>query len=239
MTGLDITMAVLCFVFLGLLFLMFRRQRNHTKVVNYRRLYIQYVAKIETMTVQVNQLGTLVVHLKTEAALDYYEDTLKMLETLLNALNKVPPLSDRGELVRSMEPMVENLSKRIHKCHDKFQRELSGQGLQSMIKDLGKSHLPVTGCYFCSRPFSPKNFKKISIKFQGQKMSVYGCPSCRAELKSKRSVDILHFVQNNRSVHWSELPQYDPTRDYWSLNSRRTKKTRPQLELVSKSPDSE
>ncbi len=192
------------------------------------------------MTVQVNQLGNLVQHIKADSSFYYYEDTLKMLESLLVALNKIPPLSDKGELVRSMEPMILNLENRIKKCREKFLSEFAHRkDLQKLCAAVENSKAPVTGCYFCSRPFSLKSFKKIAIKFQGKKMHVFACPSCRAELRSRRSVDILHFIHNNRSVHWSELPGYNPATDYWTLNSRRTQRTRPRLELITNNQGNE
>ena len=236
MSGLDIAIAVVCSAFLLMAYFLFRSHRSYARIVNVRRLYIQNIARIETIVVQVNQLQNLAAHIHEGPSFRYYEDMVQMLEALMVALSRIPPLSDKGELVRSMEPMITDLEGRVVTCREKFKKDLAPRKeLSQLFQTVHPNAESIKGCYFCSKPYSPKNFRRVSIRFQGDRMQVYGCANCRAELKSRRSVDILHFVHEDRTVHWSQLPGYDPRKDFWTLGALRTERIRPQLELVSES----
>ena len=114
--------------------------------------------------------------------------------------------------------MVVQLEKTTSESIDLFRESLRKKGgLGQFFKEFDSNKPPVKGCYFCSRPYSPKTFKKVGIKLNTQKLKVYGCSICRAALKAKGTVDVLYFKSDNKDMHWSETPGYDPKKDFWNL----------------------
>ena len=135
-----------------------------------------------------------------------------MMETLLIALVNVPVLPTGKELVNSLLPMLEKLERETDECVSAFRLSLKGDS--AMSKLLGRfqhdAKPPVSGCYFCSSPYSPKGFKKVHIRLGEQALRVYGCEVCRAAIKRHGAVDVLFFEKNKENIHWSDAEDYDP-----------------------------
>ncbi|SME91656.1 hypothetical protein [Pseudobacteriovorax antillogorgiicola] len=207
---------------------------KRTQTVSFRRLYIQCVARLEVVAVLLNQMETLARHVDDKKSLDRYEEALRMMETLLTALQKVPLLPSGKELVSSLEPMVLKLENVTQESLDLFKKSLQkNNAFQKLWNSVEASKPPVKGCYFCSRPYSPKTFKRVQVKLGTGKLKVYGCAICRAALKSKGNVDVLYFNVGQKNVHWSENPAYDPRKDFWMIDKRQKNYQRPKLELIS------
>lgn len=47
---------------------------------------------------------------------------------------------------------------------------------------------------------------------------VLSCDRCRVKLKETKNAKVLHFLQNGKTIHWSESQEYIPSREYWALN---------------------
>ena len=92
------------------------------KMVSFRRLYLQCVARLDIVAVLLNQMEPLAKHVDSKLALDRYEEALKMMESLLTALNKVPILPSGKELVGSLEPMVKRLEEASNDALAQFRK---------------------------------------------------------------------------------------------------------------------
>lgn len=210
-----------------------------SRTVSYRRIYIQCVARLDGVSVLLNQLRQVAEHVPDPEALKVYEGALGMMESLLVSINKVPLLPSGRELVRSLEPLVVRLEKESLKALKLFK-----EGSHRLAPDLQLFKKinyapPVKGCYFCSRPYSPSEFKTLKIRIQQQRLRVYACSSCRASVKVRGTADVLFFKKAGKKVHWSEVDEYDPTTDYWTLGRRRKTYQPPNLKLISNSDKSD
>ncbi|NRA65799.1 MAG: hypothetical protein HRU19_15015 [Pseudobacteriovorax sp.] len=202
-------------------------------LICYRRLYSQSVARADRLVLRLNHLNNLVPYIKRDETLTSYQNAIDLMETFLTAVNRLPPLSAREEIVRAMEPMLLEIEMKINGCIDDFEKEVDGtKELGTLLKPLKGPLCPVTGCFFCSKPYSPRTFRETTVSFDAETKTVYGCASCRALLKSKKQVEVLHFMRNGKNVHWSELSSYDPRSDYYKLGARRSVWRRMQISLV-------
>jgi hypothetical protein len=57
------------------------------------------------------------------------------------------------------------------------------------------------------------------------------CEYCREELRTTKKIKVLHFQKDGKTLHWSQMPGYRPSRDFWNLNERKTLAPR-KLEIV-------
>ena len=218
----------------------FRGQITIMKTISYKRLYIQCVARLDMVAVLLNKLKPLAEHLDDSKALQVYESALSMMESLLVALNKVPLLPTGRELVGSLEPMIKRLESESNKALMLYREAAAGLGVANPLIGGIRDHTPpVKGCYFCSRPYSPKDFKKVGIRIAEKKLRVFSCPACRASLKARGTADVLFFKLGRKNVHWSEVGDYDPTVDFWTLGKRRKEYERPKLRLILTKNDSD
>jgi hypothetical protein len=97
-----------------------------------------------------------------------------------------------------------------------------------------------TGCYFCSRPVLANRFSQVKVKIDGQVKEVMSCKICKEELESTKKVKVLYFMKDGHPVHWSQVPDYKPSEDFWNINKpgqpQAVQKTR-KLELVRSTQD--
>lgn len=214
---------------------------KRSKTASYRRLYIQCVARLDMVSVVLNQMKDLAVHVKDDKALERYEKTLATMETLLTALIQVPTTPTGKELVNSLEPMLSMLEKETNASVMEFKKILKGPGpmgqvLEKLQRD---SKPPVRGCYFCSSPYSPRTFKRVQIRMGEQSLKVYGCGDCRSKLESRGIIDVLFFKAAGKKVHWSDTESYEPKKDFWIVHKLSPKYEKPKLELLPNDPDND
>jgi hypothetical protein len=204
------------------------------KASSYRRRYVQLVAQIELAVVKLNSLGNLVPHVRNARVLDEYESALRMMETLLVALNRIPNFGTDRKLFGQVLPMVRRVELKIEETYKKFKKSIEDRPMFAHLLPQYHSETspPTEGCYFCSRPFMRAYFKAASIKVEGIKLKVYGCHICIAELKATKKIKVLYFMEKGRPVHWSLCEGYKPMEQYWDLNRRRPTYQTPSIELI-------
>jgi hypothetical protein len=207
----------------GLHFWHQRRQRGEAK--SYRARFIQLVAQLETVTNSVNQLALQLRQVREPKLLDYYESTLRLLETLLAAVRKIPPFGSDPATLDS---------------HQAFQDAVRGRPVK--LDDLygatgAPKKQPSSGCYFCSRPVIASRFSQVKVRIDGVVKEVLSCKVCKEELESTKKVKVLYFMKDGKPVHWSEVADYSPSEDFWNINKRDTVQKTRRLELVHTQPD--
>jgi len=205
-----------------------RSQRNTARV--YRARFIQLVSQLDSITIVVNNLGGHASRVKDSKVLDYYESNLRILETLLMSIKRLPPF---GSVPGHLDPafaLAKDLRDRVQRTQRAFRSALLGKEvkLQELVGAVGAS----SGCYFCSRPMISNRFSKVKVKIDGDVKDVVSCKICRSELETTKKVKVLYFMKNERPVHWSEVTDYVPSEDFWSINKRKPVRKETRLELV-------
>lgn len=215
-----------------------RRQLGGAK--SYRARFVQLVAQLDTVTTSVNQLGGQVRQVKDSKLLDYYEGTLRILETLLTAVRRIPPFGTEPSQLDSAFFLVRDCRHRVGRTQQAFQDALRGREVrleelygQSDLGRAGSKALPEpTGCYFCSRPVIASRFAKVKVKIDGEIKEVTSCKVCKDELESTKKVKVLYFMKEGKPVHWSEVADYHPSEDFWNINKRDAVMKTRKLELI-------
>lgn len=243
-----LTAAVLGLAVVGLHVIQQKRQVRDAK--SYRGRFIQLVAQLETLTRTVNALEPQARLVKEPRVLDYFEGSLKVLETLLSAIRKIPPFGTDASGLDSAFFLVRDCRERVGRTQQAFQDVMRGRpvnydalhGKGAPAKGfLGEKKKPVmTGCYFCSRPVIANRFSQVKVKIDDAVKEVMSCKVCKEELETTKKVKVLYFMKDGNPVHWSEAADYKPSEDFWSINKPReaVMKTR-RLELVRSPQDGE
>lgn len=222
---------------LGLLVRSHQIQQGPKQANSYRRRYIQLVAHIELAVVKLNSLANLSPHVSSPKILDDYEACLRMMESLLSALTRLPNFGFDVQHLGEAVPMVRRVEERIEETYKRFKKNIEERPLLTHLLGRWQQETtpPVEGCYFCSRPFMRAYFKKASVKVDGITLHVYGCHICIAEFKSRRRVKVLYFVEQGQPVHWSLTTGYTPMEQYWDLNRRKASYKLPEVEWLADS----
>lgn len=216
-----------------------RRQLGDAK--SYRARFVQLVAQLDTVTTSVNHLGGQVRQVKDSKLLDYYEGTLRILETLLSAVRKIPPFGTDPSQLDSAFFLVRDCRHRVGRTQQAFQDALRGREVR--LEDLyGQAGLArqkpeSAGCYFCSRPVIASRFANVKVRIDGDIKEVMSCKVCKDELESTKKVKVLYFMKDGKPVHWSEIGDYSPSEDFWNINKRDTILKTRKLELVHTQPE--
>jgi hypothetical protein len=208
-----------------------KRQTDSAKI--YRSRFIQLVAQLDTITTTVTQLEGYVRQVKAQdKLLDYYESTLRVLETLLSAVRHIPPFGLMPGNLDSAFFLVKDLRYRVGRTQQGFQDVLRGRTLR--LEDLygQKRQNEATGCYFCSRPVIANRFSKVRVRIDNRIKEVMSCRICREELEQTKKVKVLYFMKGEEPVHWSQVKDYHPSEDFWNINQRDPVRKSRKLELI-------
>ena len=213
-----------------------QRQLNETK--SYRARFIQLVAQLETVTASVNHLGEQAKAIRDVKVLDYYESTLRILETLLAAVRRIPPFGAESSSLDSAFFLVRDCRQRVGRTQQAFQDALRGKDVKlEALYGRGKSaKVQPSGCYFCSRPILAGRFSQVKVKIDGAVKEVTSCNVCKDELEATKKVKVLYFMKDGNPVHWSEVSDYVPSEDFWNINKRDAVMKTRKLELVHTQP---
>jgi hypothetical protein len=210
-----------------------RKQQDGTRV--YRSKYIQLVSQLDSITQSVNHLHSNASKIGDPKILDYYENTLKILETLLGALKKIPPFGKDPFELNPAFFLVRDCKDRVIKAQKSFKAHQRGKTVDTNAL-LGTK---ASGCYFCSRPVVANKFAKVSVKLDGDVKQVYSCTTCKHELEKTKKVKVLYFMKAGQPVHWSLVENYLPTEDYWSINKHKPIRKTRHLELIKTTENEE
>ena len=213
----------------------FWQQKKQSRLATtYRGRFVQLVAQLDTVTHTVNQLATHVRQVREPRLLEYYESTLRVLETLLTAVRRIPPFGSDPSTLDSAFFLVKDCRGRVGRTHQAFQDALADRPIRWDIL-LGRGDGTVThpaGCYFCSRPVISGRYADVKVRIDGEVKQVLACKICKDELETTKKVKVLYFMRDGKPVHWAEVTDYQPSEDYWSINKRETVRKTPKLELV-------
>lgn len=219
---------------------MWHQKRQLGGVKSYRARFVQLVAQLDTVTTSVNQLGIQVGQIKDPKLLDYYESTLRLLETLLQAVRRIPPFGTDPSILDSAFFLVRDCRHRVGRTQQAFQDAVRGRPVQledlygqgDLAKQRSKTLPDASGCYFCSRPVIASRFAKVKVRIDDNVKEVVSCKVCKDELESTKKVKVLYFMKEGKPVHWSEVPDYFPSEDFWNINKRDAVLKTRKLELV-------
>jgi len=206
-----------------------------TRSLQYRRYYIQIIAKCDRLVAKVNQMQELLPFINDSKVVDYYENCLNTLETLLAAIVKLPRFGHDLTQLKTAHHLVVNCQAKVARTWEAFRRVARGRSPDYNKLFDWKSEQPdkVRGCYFCSKPYRRDIFAKVNTKINDVTIEVYGCSVCREELTRSKKVKVLYFMKNGQPVHWSQVPEYEPSENYWQLNNKSKIFRETKLELVS------
>lgn len=208
-----------------------RRQLDEARV--YRARFVQLVAQLDTVTHSVNQLSAHVRQVKEPKLLDYYESTLRILETLLAAVRRIPPFGSDPGLLDSAFFLVKDCRQRVGRTHQAFQDALRGRDVKfDELYGAPKQPVDAAGCYFCSRPVIANRFAQVKVRIDGAVKQVTSCKICKDELESTKKVKVLYFLKEGKPVHWSEVADYSPSEDFWNINKKGAVHRVRHLELI-------
>lgn len=214
------TALVLGLTVIGLHFVQQKRQVRDAK--SYRGRFIQLVAQLETLTRSANTLEPQARSVNDARVLDYFESTLRVLETLLTAVRRIPPFGSDASALDSAFYLVRDCRERLGRAQQAFQdvmrgRSINIEALRGTPADNHKKAL-TAGCYFCSRPVLANRFSQVKVKIDGQVKEVMSCKVCKGELETTKKVKVLYFMKEGHPIHWSQVSDYKPSEDFWNIN---------------------
>lgn len=221
---------------LGLWTLQLLQQRlriGQTKT--YRAKYIQLISQLDDLARGAGMLEQDAYRSKDDKLLDYYESCLRILETLITAISRIPAFGGEVSQLSSGFFLVKDCRQRLQRLGRSFNEESRGKSvdldfLYGRSKKGGGA--AALGCYFCSRPHIASQFSQVRVKIDSDTREVLSCNVCRDELKFTKKVKVLFLMRDGKPVHWSEVPNYKPSEDYWNINKRNSIRRETKLELI-------
>jgi hypothetical protein len=183
------------------------------------------------------------------------DQTRKQLIQLLDAVSK----SNNGTILKSFEKLVSDFERILLRFRDlprfstdlktldsilKLVREIKQRGseMQLHLAELLSHQSPTSsekmsakGCYFCSSPPVRTALKSTKVKIDAKVVTVDGCETCRTALKNGKKIKVLFFQKDGQQVHWSDLDEYRPSAEYFSINAGKASKSedaKPVLGLI-------
>jgi len=188
-------------------------------------------------------------------ALGELDQARKLLIQLLDSVSKTSDVS----ILKSFEKLVSDFERILLRFRDlpRFSTDL--KALESILKlvrevkqratevqmhlaqlnpNIGASdqeRLSAKGCYFCSSPPVRTPLKSTKVKIESKVVTVDGCETCRNALKDGKKIKVLFFQKDGQQIHWSELDEYRPSAEYFSINAGRASKNedaKPVLGLI-------
>ncbi len=216
----------------GLVYLLTKWQARRSRSKDQKNRYNQLVTHLDEITFLANQLAPIAQDVKAKNLLDYYESSLKMIETLLETMRFVKSDDSDHSNLNAAFFLANDCKKRLMQLKKAFRNDLKGKPVASDVF-LAKPQVPEeVGCYFCSRPTQSDPSAKVKVRIEGVVKEVDSCPICKKELKASKKVNVLHFVKDGKTLHWSEVDDYIPSEDYWNINQKSQESSEKKLKLV-------
>lgn len=201
---------------------------------------------VEQLEFQAGRIGELVATLGGRAdpgtGLVAVEKVVATFELVVTAFARLPAFgTDPGHL-DSAEFLVKDCADRVTELEIRFGlrsptvmtrvARLIGMGIRRKGKAAGSG--PGRGCYFCSRPFhfDLENFAQVKVRIEGVTREVFSCGPCKDSLEETKKIKVLYFLSEGQPTHWSKVPGYVPSEEYWNLNRSLPKPSR-NLRLVT------
>jgi hypothetical protein len=235
--GFVSIIAAFCIALLWATIFIWQKKRQITQAKAYRLKYVQLLALLEQTTDRLNSLSRSSSLIGDDRLVTFYESTIKIFETLLEAIRHLPAFSAELAQIKSAWILAEDCSERVSKIEVAFKSHLEGASLPDTFFDIlpknGKLASKI-GCYFCSRPFVQNRFSMVRVRVETEVKHVAACHICKEELETTKKIKVLYFMKNGKPVHWSEVEDYTPIEDFWDINKRNPLRKERRLELVPK-----
>lgn len=187
--------------------------RSHGSALEYRHKYERLVSRLEALVGTANGLEARAKAAGEVRILDSYLSHLKMLETLMQAVLKMPSYSTQVATLKAPMFLVDDMTMRFQRISEDVSASFGGRR-----KSPRAEVAPQLGCYFCSRPFEAFSFHKVRVKVEGTSQDVAACKICNAKLLSGKKAKVLFFSEGEKTVHWSKAKDYTPTAQFWGIN---------------------
>ncbi len=210
------------------------RTHHADRAKQYHQQYAMLIRQTDAVRLALNNLATQLPHLRDPRVLDYYESCLKMLETLLLALTKIPAFGVEVGILKSALFLVNECNVRTQRIERAFKEQSEGRAVTfDQLYELPRiRELLPEGCYFCSKPPKDAKLSRVRVKVETQVKQVEACDICADQLRKTKKVKVLFFMKDGKAKHWSEVTEYRPSQDYWNLNSPENALNKRKLELV-------
>ena len=193
------------------------------------------MAKLQLATQLAHEIDELLSQVRDDHLASYYENVLGQLEHLLRVIREIPTMERDGVSLKAALYLGDVCADRMARIHTAFlSRNKNSEANVAPLLDW-KIHEEgaIKGCYFCSKPHLDGTFELARIVLEGLTLKVIACNGCADLLKKRQKVKVWHFRKDGRTVHWSEVKEYLPSRDYWTLRHKRLFYQRPRLSLIS------
>ena len=243
---MALDMSIIAFpLFLGGVWL-YMRTRHGTRR-SFSRHCEMLMDRLQEATHKAHEIDALLAHVRDDHLADYYENALSQLEHLLRVIREIPTMERDGISLKAALYLGDVCVDRMSRIRKAF--EVTGQGGGELDDEAKEAQVAllldwkiheegaIKGCYFCSKPHLDGFFELARIHMEGKTLKVVACQSCAVLLKGRQKVKVLHFRKDGRTVHWSEVKEYLPSRDYWTLCHKRLFYQRPRLSLLSSEKD--
>jgi hypothetical protein len=194
--------------------------------------------QLQLATGHANEIMTLLPQVGDVELAAYYENATQLLENLL-ILVKQNGFSERDPVnLKSALYLAQNCVYRMERVHQAYELALKGKAynLKKLCNWQLKQDASIRGCYFCSRPHLDGSFRLVKVRIDGKPIKVASCASCAELLDQKETVKILHFRRDGKLVHWSEVKEYKPEKDFWTIRSQGIGYKKPKLTLLENKP---
>lgn len=212
------------------------------RMISFRRLYLQQLARLEQLVAELSHYGNLLQtnQIDDEAILERFEASLQRTEALLASINLIPSFQLDRSVLQQFAPLIRSCENQMDFFKEVFRQNLSKTGKTAEWIDdwFRRGQPPTRGCFFCSRPYLVRSFAEVRIKFEDKSKKVWACHVCRTELKAKGELKVLYFRIDGTTRHWSEHPGYDPARHFGSIGETTEYRPRPLINLVKAEDDS-
>lgn len=187
--------------------------RSTGSALDYRRKYDRMIDRLEGLVQLANRLEPAAKASTQVSILDSYLGHLRMLETLMEALHKLPTFSTQAASLKAPQFLIDDLTVRFQRLSSDIDDAFGGRRKTRRAKDA-----PLLGCYFCSKPFDALSFQKVRVKVDGSAEDVAACKVCYSKLVSGKKAKVLFLSENGQTVHWSKAKDYTPSEQFWSIN---------------------
>ena len=153
------------------------------------------------------------------------EHPLKNLEELLELSTHTSLLLKEWKKKKSQDSLYPKLITYVDDCKERTELLLkepdhSAFSFSQAYKTRRQGFIR-GNCYFCSAPTLFPFRKKCRIAFKQQNKKVLSCLDCHSSLKKTHKVGTLFFTEEDKQVHWYQVPDYTPQMKYWELNQKR------------------
>jgi hypothetical protein len=203
------------------------QQTSRLRSVGYRTRRKALISKLESLYARLAEAASKLS--PNGQAVGDLERLVIGFEALVEAFSRLPAFGPDPQQLDSADFLVRDCESRISEFEIakglrsrpvavRFAELFSGPWRRAPGSRPGSD--PVRGCYFCSRPFHQdlRGFSQARVRVEGATLDVFSCAGCKDRLEETKKIKVLYFLSEGRPKHWSQVPGYVPSEEYWNLN---------------------